>query len=134
VMENKGFSSHFRLFDDWVYKPYREAEIFDMLEKHLGAQFIYRSAGLTAEADKGIDKDAITPADLSPLAAWDRGWLEEFSSCLKRGRSAQLLSMIDQILPEHTDLARSLAELVRIHRFDKLMAAAEKALKENPNG
>jgi CheY-like chemotaxis protein len=132
VMENKGFSSHSEVFDDWVYKPYRETEIFDMLEKHLGAQFIYRPpVGPAAEAGQGRVKNEVTPADLSPLAA---GWIEAFSQSLRRGRSAQLLSMIDQIPPEHADLARTLAELVRIHRFDKLIAATEGALKENSNG
>jgi PAS domain S-box-containing protein len=132
VMENKKFSSHFELFDDWVYKPYRETEIFEMLEKHLGAQFIYRpSAASAAEADTGPERDAATVADLSRLAA---GWLEAFSQGLRRGRSAQLLSMIDQIPPSHAALARTLTEWVRVHRFDKLMAATEVALKEISNG
>jgi CheY-like chemotaxis protein len=127
VMENKEFSFHSQLFDGWVYKPYRETEIFDMLEKHLGAQFIYRpSLGSAPEADQGREKDAVRPVDLSDLTP---GWLEEFSQSLRRGRSAQLLSLIDQIPTEHGDLARTLAELVRIHRFDKLIAATERALK-----
>jgi CheY-like chemotaxis protein len=132
VMDNKGFSSHSQVFDDWVYKPYREREVFDMLEKHLGAQFIYRPfVGWAAEAGKGLEKDVLTPANLSHLTA---AWLEEFSRSLKRGRSAELLSMIDQISAEHAELARTLAELVRIHRFDKLIAATDGAIKENSNG
>ena len=57
VMENIEFSSHSRAFDDWVYKPYREKEIFDMLEKHLGVQFIYKpSAGAEADSDKDLER------------------------------------------------------------------------------
>ena len=53
VMENEGFSSHSEVFDDWVYKPFRETEIFDKLEKHLGVQFVYQpSVGSAVEADK----------------------------------------------------------------------------------
>jgi len=39
--------------------------------------------------------------------------------------------LISRIPQEHADLARALAELVRIHRFDKLIAATDGALKEN---
>jgi CheY-like chemotaxis protein len=132
IMENKKFSSYSHVFDDWVYKPYRETEIFDMLEKYLGVQFIYKpSAESATEIGKGLEKDGVMPADLSHLAA---GWLEAFSRSLRRGRSAELLDMIDRIPPEHADLARTLAELVRIHRFDRLIAATERALKENSNG
>jgi hypothetical protein len=41
--------------------------------------------------------------------------------------------MIDQIRGEHAALAQSLAELVHIYRFDKLIAVTAKVLQENSN-
>ena len=132
VMENIEFSSHSQAFDDWVYKPYREAEIFDMLEKHLGVQFIYKaSAGLAVEADKGLEKDALGPADLAVLPV---EWLREFCQMLRRGRSAESLDLIGRIPQEHADLAGTLAELTRFHRLDKLIPVTQEALKEKENG
>jgi PAS domain S-box-containing protein len=130
VMENQSTSPLSWVFDDWVYEPFTETEIFDKLEKHLGVQFVYQPSVGSVAADKDRERE-VTPADLFHLTT---GWLEEFSKSLKRGRSAQVLSMIAQIPPEHADVARTLAELVRIHRFDKLIAVTEEALKENSNG
>jgi len=91
-MENIEYSSHSRAFDDWVFKPYREKEIFDMLEKHLGVQFIYKAAaGGVAEADKDLERVTLTPADLVVLPV---EWLKEFSQMLRRGRSDLSMDLI----------------------------------------
>jgi hypothetical protein len=58
-MESKELSSNAYVFDNWVYQTYRDTEIFDLFEKHLGVQFVYKpSAGLATAADKGMEKDA----------------------------------------------------------------------------
>jgi PAS domain S-box-containing protein len=132
VMGDERLSSHFEVFDGWVYKPFRETEIFDMLEKHLGVQFVCQPPVRSAADEENImDTVALTPADLSILSA---DWLNEFYRVLRKGRSAELFKLIDQIRPEHGELAGTLAGLVRIHRFDKLIAVTEGALKENANG
>jgi PAS domain S-box-containing protein len=131
VMENEGPPSHSQVFDDWVHKPFRETEIFAKLEKHLGVQFVYQpSAGSAAEADKGREKDAVTPADLAVLPV---EWLQKFFRALRRGGAEELLNLIDGIRPEHPDLARALADLVHTYRFDKLIAVTGEVLKENSN-
>jgi PAS domain S-box-containing protein len=132
LMEYEGPPAHSQVFDDWVYKPYRETEIFAKLEKHLGVQFVYRPPlGSEAEADKGWEKDALTPADLAVLPV---EWLQKFFQTLRRGGSEELLNLIDRIRSEHADLARALTELVHIYRFDKLIAVTGEVLKESSNG
>jgi two-component system, sensor histidine kinase and response regulator len=131
VMEGQGPSSDYGVFDDQVYKPFREAEIFAMLEKHLGVQFIYQTPeGSAGEGNALRAPSAITAAALSHLPA---DWLKEFSLALKKGRSAPLFNLIDQIRPDHADLAQVLAEWVQIFRFDTLIALAVEALKETAN-
>jgi CheY-like chemotaxis protein/anti-sigma regulatory factor (Ser/Thr protein kinase) len=131
VMENKEPPSHSQVFDDWVYKPFRETEIFAKLEKHLGVQFVYQtSMGSAAEADKGREKDVVTSADLAVLPV---EWLQKFFQALRRGGSEELLNLIGRIRSEHADLARALAELVHIYRFDRLIAVTGEVLKENSN-
>jgi DNA-binding response OmpR family regulator len=44
-MEN-GFIALAGVFDDWVYKPFREEEIFAKLEKHLESSFVSQPAAL----------------------------------------------------------------------------------------
>ena len=124
-------SHHGRLFDDWVYKPFRETEIFGKLEQHLGVQFVYQPSVESATgADKNREKK-VTPADLAVLPV---EWLKEFFNVLRRGRSAQLIDLIGRISEEHADLAGTLAELVDVYRFDNLIVATEGALKEASNG
>ncbi len=132
VMKEERPSLNSRLFDGSVCKPFRESEIFQIIEQHLGAQFVYqpsvRSMGDGEEIRDAID---LKRSDLLMLS---RDWLQEFYSALKKGRSAQLLKLIDQIRPSQGELADTLTGLVRTHRFDKLITLAGGALQGSSNG
>jgi CheY-like chemotaxis protein len=120
------------LFDDRLPKPFRQTEVFSQLEKHLRAEFVYRSSGEAGvETDSGRQRENLTPADLSVLPA---EWLKDFFQTLKKGRSAELIERIDRISREHAALASALAESVRIHQYDRLIPLIRQALEENPNG
>jgi two-component system sensor histidine kinase/response regulator len=132
AMESKESSPLSGVFDDWVYKPFREEEIFAKIESHLGVRFLYREVGSAAGREGNIqDSAAFSPADLAHLPG---DWLEEFSRALKTGWPDRLLTMIDRIPPEHAHAARVLGELVRMHQFDELVALAQGALKEKADG
>jgi CheY-like chemotaxis protein len=132
VMEDKESSPLSWVFDDWAYKPLREAEIFGKMEKHLGAQYVYQPSVLALRKEEDTrDEAALTPADLAVLPA---EWLRGFLQTLKKGRSRRLMDQIDRIRPEHDNLGRALAELVRVHQFDKLISTTQEALKENADG
>ena len=130
VMEKEGSPSRSSVFDDWVYKPFRETEIFGMLEKHLGVQFVYQSSVESAAANKERQME-VTPAALAVLSG---EWLREFFQMLQTGWSSQLIDLIGRIPSEHAGLAGNLAELVRTHQFDKLIPLARQVLKENADG
>ena len=128
-------------FRGFIMKPFTVREgaesvrrVLDQnrIEKPLGTQFVSEpSISSAVKADDTRVKAALTPADLSILNA---DWLKEFFQTMKKGRSKQLLNLIEQIRPEHADLARGLAELVRIHQYEKLIPLTREALKENANG
>jgi signal transduction histidine kinase len=52
----------------------------------------------------------------------------------KKGRSAELIERIERISRDHAELAGNLAELVRVHQFDRLISLVREALKENADG
>ena len=132
VMGDERIPSHSRVFDGWVFKPFQETEIFEKLEKHLGVQFLCRSSvRLAVDVENAGDRAVLTSADLSILSA---DWLSEFSRALRKGHSTELLGLIDRIPPERVKLAGTLAGLVRVHQFDKLIAVTEGALRGNSNG
>jgi two-component system sensor histidine kinase/response regulator len=120
------------VFDDSMRKPFSATELFDKMGKHLGVQYVYQSTGIS-EAKKETAREAatVTRADMASLPV---EWLQEFAQTLRTGRSAQLLTLIDQIPPEHGDVARALAELVRIHEFDQLIALSKAAPEESSHG
>jgi PAS domain S-box-containing protein len=130
AMENAESSPLSWVFDDWAYKPFRGKEIFGKLERHLGVGFVYQPS-VTAEANADKIGVALTPADLSGLP---EDWLKEFLQMLRRGRSKELLSLIDRIRLEHGDLARALAERVRVHQFDQLLSFTQEALQGSTHG
>jgi CheY-like chemotaxis protein len=132
VMENKEESPRSGVFDDWVYKPFREEEVFANIERHLGIRFLYRESALAAgREDNPRDRSAFLPAELAHLPG---DWLEEFFRALKMGWPKGLLLLIERIQPEHAEAACVLGEWVRTHQFDKLIALIQEALKEKENG
>jgi len=132
AMENKESSPSGGVFDDWVYKPFREEEIFGKLEKHLGVKFVYQAADSSGTMEKAPrEREVTTSLELSKLPA---DWLEEFSRKLKAGRSKQLLALINQIHPGQTEVAQRLRDLLRTHDFERLIPLFEAALKEKANG
>jgi CheY-like chemotaxis protein/anti-sigma regulatory factor (Ser/Thr protein kinase) len=131
IMENEEAPSRSPVFDDWVYKPFRETEIFEKLERHLGVQFLYQAPAGSAVTDGGAEKVALTPVGLAVLSL---EWRREFSQALRKGHSAELMGLIERITRDHADLAGKLAELVRVHQFDRLIPLLREALKENADG
>jgi signal transduction histidine kinase/FixJ family two-component response regulator len=107
-------------FRGFIMKPFTVRE---------GADLVRRVLDQKEKPDNTQDKAALTPADLSVLPA---DWLKEFYQTMEKGRSAQLLNLIEQIRPEHADLARALAEMVRIHQYDQLIPLTQEALKGEP--
>jgi signal transduction histidine kinase/CheY-like chemotaxis protein len=116
------------VFDDVARKPFEAANLLEKIGAALGVEYICQASGSSAgNGDENRDALALKPVDLAVLSA---EWLEEFSRTLRRGWSTQLLELVDQIPPEHGELARALAGLVRIHAYDKLIAVTKEALEE----
>ena len=132
VITNDGSSIPSPAFDDLVRKPFEITELLEKIGKRLGVQYRYETPnqpGGRQDAGRGVA--ALTPTVLEGLPM---KWLEEFSRALRKGRPAPLLALIDQISPDHADLARTLAEMVRTHAFDRLIAAADGALEGVSHG
>jgi len=115
-----------------VYKPINVSDLLAKIGRHLGVQLSAPhppGGSIRKLSDHG--GAAVTPADLMVLPV---AWIEEFSRTLRRGRSAELLTLIEEIRPAQADLAEALAGLVRIHEFDQLIALAGGAGKGASHG
>ncbi len=109
--------------DDFVRKPFREADIFGMLEKHLGIRFIYediaRPSTVPAEAE---------PADLLASDALHHlplEWRTVLHQAAVETDSDQILRLVAEIRPAEPSLADALTHMVNNFRFDIIMSLTQ---------
>jgi CheY-like chemotaxis protein len=111
--------------DDFVRKPFREDEIFDMLAKHLGVRFVYdEEPAQPAVAQPAEAQDILTPAALAALPA---GWIADLQQATIRADLNLILNLIEQIRGQNPALADALADLARNFEYKKILTLIEQA-------
>jgi signal transduction histidine kinase/CheY-like chemotaxis protein len=109
--------------DDFLRKPFRETEIFDLMGKHLGVRFVYdESRKSKVESQKSKVDDALTPEALATLPNELRIGLQQAVETIELEMTN---TIIDQIREQDKPLGNALAELVKQYRFDILQALFE---------
>ncbi|MEJ5311336.1 MAG: ATP-binding protein [Anaerolineae bacterium] len=106
--------------DDFIRKPFRESEIFDILTRHLGVRFIYETPENGARAGQtamSAADDATTPDNLRvALATLPAAWVADLRQATVTLDAARLLALIADIRPQAPHLADTLSQWV--HNFD----------------
>ncbi|MEJ2210227.1 MAG: histidine kinase N-terminal 7TM domain-containing protein [Anaerolineae bacterium] len=110
--------------DDFVRKPFREAEIFDKLEAHLGVRFLYEDLD-RAPGPPPTDSQKIVA--LRALLQQPPGWLARVREAATQADGDRLLALADEIREQHADLADTLTSLVLNFRFDLILALGEQS-------
>jgi len=108
--------------DDFLRKPFRESEIFQMLEKHLGVGFIYEDDTAAIDPDQTLSESDLTPALLADLPA---DWVAALNVATLQADIDATLALLDQIRAAHAPLANALTHLVHNFRFDILMELSQ---------
>ncbi|WP_148314568.1 ATP-binding protein [Sorangium cellulosum] len=113
--------------DDFLSKPFRDAEIFNLLTKHLGARF-------ELEEGPAERRPAGPPAvDLARAAAGLPASLrKDLRRAATRLDAKAVQAAIDRFRPEDAELAGAVAELARGYRFDSILALSS-ADEEEPS-
>lgn len=111
--------------DDFLHKPFREAEIFDMMAKHLKARYIYTEQQPTTTAEPtGMD----LPSS-EAMAALPSEWLAVLAKAAEEIDLKAMEQIISRINERDKALAESLAYLVKDFRFDTLQDLVKEAMK-----
>ena len=106
--------------DDFVCKPFRDADIFATLEKYLSVRYVYADRDLVAEKrDAASSEKPLTSETLSALPA---EWLAQLRDATTRARGDLVLDLVAHIEEEYPAVARGLAQLVDEYQFDAIMA------------
>ncbi len=104
--------------DDIVIKPFKESEIMEKLQKHLGVRFQYADNELFAQpADHKIDSSRLTTLNLSALPQKTVDKLKGSVAALEMDTT---LTVIEEIRELDELLADALKKLVERYRFDTL--------------
>lgn len=105
--------------DDFLRKPFREADIFVVLEQHLGVEFVYeQQPELPAAPPPALDQPEMT-AGLTPILDQLRARLEKAALS---GHMDEIETTIEQIHPYQPALAAQLEQLA--HAFDYMQIVA----------
>ena len=109
--------------DDFVRKPYQEAEIFSKMAKYLGVQYVYDQQVVRAAASaQNRTEQVLTAEAVSILPA---AWLTELNDAATRARAEQITAVLAKIKVEYPQIAQALAQLVDDFQFDKILALIE---------
>ncbi len=102
--------------DDFVRKPFREAEIFDKIARYLGVRYLYEEKTL-------VDSTQARESDQKPLTATDLAtlppeMLADLQQAVKEINLEKVNAIIGQISQTNKPLAQTLVNLVENFRFD----------------
>ena len=104
--------------DDFLRKPFTEAEIFDLMAKHLHAQYVYEDI----ETPDSSENIRLTPSDLAELPD---SWVDELRQAATRGRAQELFALIEQLDEAHEQLANNLRAMVKDYEFKQIIDLTE---------
>jgi PAS domain S-box-containing protein len=101
--------------DDFIGKPFREAELFQKIHVHLGLEYQY--------AEDPTDADQQEAAELKPnsLAGWPREVIDSMREAVITADLDQLLATIQEIETRDPRIAHGLRHLAESFQYEKLL-------------
>ena len=114
--------------DDFMRKPFQEAEIFELMNKHIGVRYVYDEP--TAHTGSTVSKTDIQNT-LNPgaLAALPNKLLANLEHAASFAYMAEIDSYIDEIRSYNANLADALATLALDFEYGKIVTLIQQAKK-----
>ncbi len=101
--------------DDFLRKPFKNADIFYFMHKHIGVRYLYE------EESKPNGDEEITITELkSEMLTLPDVLLKKWQEAVENGDLQTALSLIDRIGENNKSLANTLSKLAKDFRFDIL--------------
>jgi len=114
--------------DGFLRKPFREAEIFEMISQHLGVRFVYEESQKSKVESRKLEVEAVlTPEALAALPA---EWLAQLKQGAEEVDPDLLSSAVEQVRRRNAGLANALARLVEDFEYDEILVLVQETRKE----
>jgi signal transduction histidine kinase/ligand-binding sensor domain-containing protein/CheY-like chemotaxis protein len=110
--------------DDFLRKPFKQVEIFDLMQKHLGVRYLYEEQSDVPKV-KAPGLNVLTP---EALAALPDERLTDLRQAIETLNTKTMNTIIDRIRQQNEQVADALAELVKNYQFDTLLALFEEIM------
>jgi len=109
--------------DDFVRKPFRADEMFDLLARHLGVRFVYQETEPTLPPGAhGDPTQQVADLELAKrLVALPSEWVSNLQQAAILGELRLLLELTDQIGERDTELAEALAALAYEFEHERIL-------------
>jgi light-regulated signal transduction histidine kinase (bacteriophytochrome)/DNA-binding NarL/FixJ family response regulator len=104
--------------DDLIRKPFRHADIFDVLIKHLGVRFVYEEQ-TTGKIGEEASSSALTTDALKALPS---ELVSELHHASRIGNVKLIINLIERIREQNEAMAEELMYLVDLFRFEQIAA------------
>jgi len=107
-------------FDDFLRKPYRDAEIYHLLEHHLNLCFEYEEPRLAEEGllTNQVPRREISAAEFAKIAPH---WREDFQLALVEGDLKRLENLTNILSHDHPLLAQEVVQQIKQYEFEHLL-------------
>ena len=101
--------------DDFISKPFREAELFQKIHAHLGMNYVY--------AEQPTDTAPAEAAELAPesLAGWPQDIIQPMREAVITADLDQLLAKIQEVEARDPRVAQALRRLAEAFQYEKLL-------------
>ncbi len=111
--------------DDYLRKPFREAELFELMSTHIGVKFVYEEGERSkVKGQRSKAEDILRPEALAELPA---DWLAALKQGAEETDVEVLFEVIEQIRDRDAAVADALALLVEDFEYDEILALIQHA-------
>ena len=109
--------------DDFLRKPFKAEQIFHLLHRHLGLQYVYAASRPPSEQpDQAVAIPSLSPDDLDGLP---QNVLDELLRAVSVLDVKTVHSLVNRIAEYNEPVYRTLAQLAQQYRFDLLQRVLE---------
>ncbi len=108
--------------DDFLRKPFKEAEIFDVMQQHLGVQYLYEDIQPEEEHEEDL---SLSAADLTALASLPAELRKCLEDTLLMADLQAIAEIIQDVSTYDAELGRRLAYLADDFKYQTILEALE---------
>ena len=117
--------------NDFMRKPFKEADIFEAMHKHIGVRYIYDEPTETGSSQSPGDlQKALDSANLATLPS---SLLKNLESAASFAEITKIDGYIDEIRQHDETVANALAALAQDFAYDKIARLMQEAIERQPD-